>query len=289
MNFTTLDDITSWLETLAEYVENGEANAPDFLRPYHFATLAQIAKQHGIEVELNANHNLLTYAIRMHLFEVLGQERPKQICENNPGGRFHPLEPLVNEQVVQETAASIIKILVPGRDRNRDNNVNSLEILAQELLGNCYAHSESQLGNYGLATAQIWPKARKAQLAICDGGIGIRESLAQNAEYEETLGEVNSCEFATRFEVTSKPGRGHSGYGLTVTKQLIQQNNGALFLVSGSEFYSCVRGRESSGNIALPFDGTLIVFEWNTDTPFDVKQVYDSWPSLDGDDDDFDF
>ncbi|HGL4260213.1 histidine kinase [Burkholderia dolosa] len=289
MNFTTLADINSWLRTLNEFVANDVADGPDFMRPYHFATLAQTAKKHGIKVGFNSNINLLTYAVRMHLFEVLGQERPMQINEYAPAGRFHPLEPLVNEHVVQETAASIIRILVPGCDERRDNNVNSLEILTQELLGNCYAHSESQLGYYGLVSAQIWPKARKAQLAICDGGIGIRNSLSQNQAYKGLLREVNSCEFATRFEVTSKPGRGHSGYGLTVTKQLIQQNNGAFFLVSGNEFHSCVRGREASGTIPLPFDGTLIVFEWNTDIPFDVKQVYDSWPSGDGDDDDFDF
>lgn len=234
MHFTTLQDINSWIAALDQFITDGEAETPDFLRPYHFATLAMALNRNEGGVTWDCNDNLLTYATRMHLFEAIGQPRPKQINEYDAGGRFHPLEPLTNEQVVGETAAQIIQILNPAAGRKGDNSVNSLEILAQELLGNCYAHSESQLGNHGLVTAQMWPRAHKAQLAIVDGGIGIRASLAQNEAYRESLEELNSCEFATRFEVTSKPDRGHSGYGLTVAKQLIQQNKGAFFLISGN-------------------------------------------------------
>ena len=36
--------------------------------------------------------------------------------------------------------------------------------------------------------------------------------------------------------------------------------------------------------------GTLAVLEWNIQVPLDVRQVYDSWPSAEGgDDDDFNF
>lgn len=232
--------------------------------------------------------SLCGYASRMKLWHAIGAAPPVHVNAHTPAGRFHPLEALRDESTVAEVSRGMVDIFrANGQD---GKSVDAAQTMVQELLSNCFAHAESNSGLHGLVCAQWWPKANKAQIAICDSGIGIRQSLDQSGIYESALAGGNSCELATRYEVTSKPGKGHSGYGLTLARDLIEQNAGAIFIISHGEYFYSKNCVSDGGVIETPYPGTLLVLEWNTNTPLDLKQVYDAWPEIDGaDDDDFDF
>lgn len=286
MEFSSLYEIQSWLGCVNRLMTTGACESPGFLKPYHFVTLAMEMKRNG-RTNLGLPDALCAYAARMRLWHALGVKPPVEVNEYAPAGRFHPLVALVDEGTVFDVSEGMVQIFANGGD---GTSVNAAGTMVQELLGNCYAHAESKNGLHGLACAQWWPKAGKAQIAICDSGIGIRQSLQQSGRYEDQLSGGNSCELATGYEVTSKPGKGHSGYGLTLARDLIEQNAGAIFIVSYDEYFYSKGCAVQSGKIGTPFNGTLLVLEWNTNTPLDLKRVYDSWPAAEGaDDDDFDF
>ncbi len=128
-----------------------------------------------------------------------------------------------------------------------------------------------------------------AQIAICDSGIGIRVSLSDNVEYLVELAKRNACEYATEYSITSKPGRGHSGYGLTLARDLMEQGKNTIFVVSHDEYFYSSGGKSGKGQMPLALEGTLVILEWDTRVPLDLRQVYDAWPLPEGmSDDDFD-
>lgn len=283
MQFTTLWDIEAAVQCVDQLAQTGSTAMPRFWRPFHFVVLGMALKRCGA-AGLRIPDDLTAYAARMHLWQAIGLEPPIRVNESDAVGRFHPLVPLIDQEAVEETSTDLVQIF----RRVAPDSINSAEVVVQELLGNCFAHAELA-GFHGLACAQYWAQGRKAQIAIGDGGIGVRASLGQNPEYADVLARQNSCELATGYEVTSKPGRGHSGYGLTLARQLIEQNGGTFFLVSHDEYFYSKQGSIASGRMRNPLRGTLAVLEWHTDIPLNVGQVYDSWPATEGADDDFNF
>ncbi|WP_234409370.1 hypothetical protein, partial [Ideonella sp. B508-1] len=125
---------------------------------------------------------------------------------------------------------------------------------------------------------------------LADAGIGVRRSLAGNPDLADRLRTENSCSLASEFGITSKPGKGHAGYGLALTRQLLEKAGGRLILVSGDEAFQVNGSRTSDVPIPTAWGGTLAVLEWKTDRPMRLRDVYDSWPLPKGyEDDDFDF
>jgi signal transduction histidine kinase len=222
------------------------------------------------------------------LWQAIGRQPPVVVTEYNAVGKFQPIEPLVDQNAVDETSESLVQIF--RRGGIGEGAIDGARTVSMELLGNCFAHAESDNGLHGLACAQYWPNGNMAQIAICDSGIGIRASLAQNPRYIEALMTRNACEYATEYSVTSKPGRGHSGYGLTLARDLIEQAGGTIFVVSHGEYFfssGCVSG---NGQMPTALNGTLVILEWDTTVPLNLGQVYDAWPLPEGmNDDDFDF
>lgn len=288
MNFTSLFEINRILEGMAELSVFGRTEkTPDFYRPFHFVAIALALKNSDFDkfemTERDAR--FIRYASRMRLWHALGHKPPVDVPERDHAGRFHPLTALQNPDTVDIVSADLSRLFNPYGNES----VRSVDQAVTELVGNCYAHSNINKALHGFVCAQRWPNANKAQIAIGDAGIGIRSSLMASDEYRQILQTANSCELAARYEVTSKRGKGHSGYGLTLARDLIQNNGGAFFLISNDEYYMSKGGHSESGNLGTSFAGTLLILEWNTHVPLSTKDVYDSWPSPDGDDYDDDF
>src|SRR3546814_2403799 len=75
-------------------------------------------------------------------------------------------------------------------------------------------------GLHGFVCAQTWYRDSRAQVAIADSGIGIRSSLTESLDLAKRLAKQNACELATEYGISSKLGRGHAGYGLTLARDL---------------------------------------------------------------------
>ncbi|WP_080425200.1 ATP-binding protein [Burkholderia ubonensis] len=285
MKPTKLRDITSWVSSVEQLVDEGTCACPSFFRPFHFLILAMELKRSGGNVSLP--EKIMRYAVRMRLWEAIDQAPPFNINAYNPAGKFHPVEPLIDQNAVDDTSECLVEIF--RRAGIDDGAIDGARTVVQELLGNCFAHAESDNGLHGLACAQYWPGGDLAQIAICDSGIGIRTSLSANDDLLLELVKRNACEMATEYSVTSKPGKGHSGYGLTLARDLIEQAGGTIYVVSQDEFFYSSGGVTDYGGIPTTLNGTLIVLEWDTKVPLNLRQVYNAWPLPEGmDDDDYD-
>lgn len=283
---TTYDDLENWIQTLSTIKKGSSFTSPRFLKPYHLASLAN--KLRMIEAEnLVLPAKITSYARTMKLWDVLGLEAPESTGVH-PAGSYHPLELLNNSNLIDITAANLLTFFKTAC--TDDVTLNAVDTMLKELIDNCYSHSAVIDEKYGLICAQVWRGGNKAQITISDTGVGIRNSLSENEEYREILKTTNSCEFATNYGVTSKPGKGHAGYGLAVARGLIQQNQGTLLVRSGNECFQLDEGECNSFHTDNHLDGTLIIIEWNLNVQMDISVLYREWPQIEGmDDDDFDF
>jgi anti-sigma regulatory factor (Ser/Thr protein kinase) len=287
MDCTTSRDIQEWLDELMQLKQDGRCAAPRFVKPFHLATLAHMLRTLKLK-KLQLPDKIAPYADTMRLWDAVGVPSPFAEKTRAPGGRYHPIHPLRDKSTIEETAASLTQLFATVCPDPQTNN--AINTMLRELLDNCYSHSAVTDGLYGLICAQVWPAGRKGQITLADSGVGIRNSLAQNALLSARLEAVNSCELATEYGVTGKPGQGHGGYGLAVARKLLEQNRGFLLVLSGNELFSSTAGIARRFQTKSSWDGTLLVIEWDLDTPMDIVAVYESLPLPEGmEDDDFNF
>lgn len=141
-----------------------------------------------------------------------------------------------------------------------------------ELLDNVIHHADAVTG--GFATARGWRTPARFEVAIADLGIGIRRSLAKNPQHSDVVDDMAALRRAVELGVTSTPHR-NSGYGLAVTRDLLDKNHGLLVIKSGwAELWL---GSEEEQSIAdTPFPGTLVGLRARTNRPLNVTEVYRS-------------
>lgn len=290
---TTIYELNSALSTYSDITEGVKVkHKPSFWKPFHVCLLTMAMLERAKSKNFNPSSFRINglgedetrYLSRMHLWQCLDADPPIKVSERDSTGRFMPLMRLTDRDVIPKLSSKLDIMMQNSPTGSTDGEKTMLD----ELLDNCFAHSEVDDGMYGLVCAQHWPKKNKSQISILDRGIGIRGSLLKSEEHVQILKTRNSCEYATEYQVSSKLGRGHAGYGLTLARGLIQNNGGLFFLASGGEYYFSKGGHAESGSLKTPFQGTLIVLEWNTLVSLDSSVVYDSWPSEELDYD-FDF
>ncbi len=125
---------------------------------------------------------------------------------------------LINRHSLEDLSDKLVELFARGNVNS--DTLSALGTMLREVIDNCYSHANVLDGVAGAVCAQVWIGGGKGQIAIADNGIGIRGSLAQNPLLLHRLTLENGCKLATEYEVTSKPGMGHSGYGLTVVKKI---------------------------------------------------------------------
>jgi hypothetical protein len=254
-----MEEVIDWLDSLKLSLSTDEISGPGFLKPFHLVTLALILKKKNIREKfagLTLPEDLSGYAERMGLWEAAGMSPPQRIFSRHSTDNCMPISPLDRkEQVIDKT--------------------KEFEILF-DIKNNC---------------AQQWQRGDLGQIAICDLGIGIRSSLNENINLHSQLAENNACVIACEYGVTSKPRveQHHSGYGLTLTKDILKGNGGRLIVVSYDEFAwlrnsnNGIVNNMDGGVMPSKWPGTLIVFEWKISQPLDALSVYNSWPQSDED------
>jgi anti-sigma regulatory factor (Ser/Thr protein kinase) len=285
MRRTLWQEIESWVKALTS--NPLEEIWGQFLKPYHLLTLALELKRRGQRGE-NVNFSelpveLMDYAARMKLWQAADLKSPyRSNLEGSQRGKSLPVQKLTNNHIVNKIATELVQIGV--KQNLKCHTVNSLEIMLIELLNNYYDHSNSEQELYGLACAQSWPRGNLAQIALVDSGIGIRHSLQQNQDLHSLLKNTNACELSCEYGITSKPKNGHSGYGLTLAKELMQGNKGNFILISYGEGFAQNGEESESFHISPIWEGTLLILEWNISEPLNisVNDIYNSWPTPEG-------
>lgn len=288
MKHTRPEEVVAWLTNLATLAETKSCKAPEFFRPFHFTTLALVLKANRAgRVELP--DSIKSYATRMHLWEAIGLRPPMRVNENDAVGKFLPIEPLRSREQVADCAKRVSGIAT--RAMMNEESRESLSTALSELIDNCFSHACITDGLHGLACAQYWPKGNLLQIAITDAGIGIKESF-KNADSEEMRNRaalMNSCTLATELHASSKLHHGHAGYGLALARQLAESNGGTVGVYSCNEWFHCSHGVSQENTLDVPWQGTLVIVEFNTAQTLSTQQVYQSWPPVRGyTNDDFD-
>ncbi|MFZ7319701.1 ATP-binding protein [Comamonas jiangduensis] len=289
MRQTTTQEVQQWLSNLSDLQRTKSCRAPEFLRPFHFVTLALVLKANRAD-HIELPDTIKQYATRMHLWEAVGLQPPIKVAENSSRGRFIPIETLQSRDHTDACARRVTEIT--AHTSMCKEAKESLSIALSELMDNCFAHARVEGGLHGLACAQYWPKGNLLQVAIADMGIGIRESfkVADSDEMKRRAENSNCCSLATELHASSKLHNGHAGYGLALTRQLAENNGGVLGLYSGNEWHHHANGDSQCGSECAGWGGTLVLVEFDTTKGISTQQVYQNWPPVRGyDDDDFDF
>ncbi len=277
-------ELYNWISQTEKLIPEKLA-LPEFLKPYHLVTLALSMKKAG-QTSLELPNELKNYATRMHLWEAIGEQPPILLNERASAEKFLPIHSFNDNQ---RNVTQVVNKLAEIINKNTSNEIkNSLSVCLQEIVNNFFAHANAKSELPCLIAAQSWPKAKLLQVAIADSGIGIRTSLGQNTTLHSALNKRNACELASEYGVTGKPNQGHSGYGLTLAKDLMKFCNGTYVLLSGNEVCWSEHTESGSEKTDCSWDGTLLILEWRMDKDLNVGSVYKSWPLPEGfNEDDF--
>lgn len=290
MEQTTASEVANWLANLDSLKQTKTCKAPEFFRPFHFVSLALVLKANRAgRIELP--DTIKSYATRMHLWEAVGLKAPARYNEYSSEGKFVPIETLRSRDQVNDCSARVMAIA--SRARLSKEAKESLDIAISEIMDNCFAHAGIEDGGlHGLACAQYWPRGDLLQIAIADMGIGIRSSLecADKEEVRARAALENCCELATQLHTTSKSQKGHAGYGLALSRQLVSNNGGTMGVYSGHEWLHVAGTDSQNGDQSVGWPGTLVLLEFDTKSIISTQKVYQTWPQVRGySDDDFDF
>jgi hypothetical protein len=138
----------------------------------------------------------------------------------------------------------------------------------RELCNNVIDHAHC--GSAGFAMAQSGKRRNEFELAIADGGVGVRRSLTSNPDYAHIESDLQAIEQAVRLHVTARP-RENAGTGLNTIRQAVEDNGGALLIRSGTA--SILYGERHVAQEGLPtFPGTLVALRIRRDREFKLSR-----------------
>ncbi len=136
-----------------------------------------------------------------------------------------------------------------------------LEYMISEMMGNVISHSKSPHG--GFVTAQYYPKEKKVQVVIIDGGVGFLSTLSKNFDVNN---EGEAIQKALEKEVTGSNkydiynnAPKHAGLGLFFLSSILEVTEGKLAIISNNTIF-----RYPEKNVVTldtAFKGAVIAFE----------------------------
>ena len=135
-----------------------------------------------------------------------------------------------------------------------------------EVMDNVLIHSGK---NVGIVITNYSESQHLIQILVADDGIGIRESLAQNAEYGN-ITEQQALEYCIRDKVSDGKGM---GFGLYSTSRLINTAGHKLIIRSGNHTLSA--NGEMTVTESDPWTGTIVYFELRSNMDIDPSSVVD--------------
>ena len=178
----------------------------------------------------------------------------------NPG----TLQELVNfhtEEEIPEIISRISQILQNQQYLTRERAAICATL--SEVCANAVEHSASPFGAY--AAVQAYQhivsgnrfRGEEVLIAIADGGVGIRRTLARNPKNSEFVATDNDAMRHALHMGVSTSGELGRGGGLTVVAQIAARAGGSLSLRSGSGRVTAYDGRNNSRNVP-EFSGTFV-------------------------------
>jgi anti-anti-sigma regulatory factor len=214
-----------------------------------------------------------TYLHRMDVFRVLFEKEPTDVEDNverHEAVGLKECEHFSSAKGGRRVANGLAKA-IQEKVETDVVTANSLDVCLIELTENVYFHADSPIG--GFAAAQTFKNSQEIEIAIVDLGVGIANSLAANPEHaQEAADDISAINAAIRPLVTATPER-NSGYGLALTRLLLELNDGRLIVWSGEGKVQL--GEKASEKRVDRLPGTVVALRLHTDRPFDIATAYE--------------
>lgn len=190
-----------------------------------------------------------------------------------------PLRPLTNRLAKEATVQEVTSILEDQLGADRD--LKPFSTLLSEVCENALTHSE--FASPGYVSARVIERDGTLELAVCDSGIGFRNSYLSgtNEELKERIRRgANPIEIAVQGLNSSKPTRmpgssvSYYGFGLYITRRLVEENRGRLMIVSGNDVLHIERGTQRHHEARAHFHGTFVCMILDLSAPLPLENIY---------------
>jgi anti-sigma regulatory factor (Ser/Thr protein kinase) len=220
----------------------------------------------GTSIALEGDKSVVRYLERMDFQSHLGIEAKGQ-HRHSEKGRFLPIKLIRDGDDVFAVVNSVCDLVLSQFD-DAKRFIPAMEWAVNELIDNIIIHAESPVP--GVVCAQFYPALNKLEVAICDMGRGIKESLSTGHDIKD---HRHALERALERGVTRDTEVGQ-GNGMAGSLEICRANEGDFLLWSGdAEFY--MKAGEPRGVRAIPeVRGTGIFLSLHTDKPVDLAKTW---------------
>ena len=172
---------------------------------------------------------------------------------------------MFDEKNIQQVYRRLVEVLI-HQPEVETSLLQGMSYCFYEVMDNVLIHSGK---NVGIVITNYSESQHLIQILVADDGIGIRESLAQNAEYGN-ITEQQALEYCIRDKVSDGKGM---GFGLYSTSRLINTAGHKLIIRSGNHTLSA--NGEMTVTESDPWTGTIVYFDLRSNMDIDPASVVD--------------
>ena len=220
----------------------------------------------GRQIELRGDGPIIGYLARMNFHRVLGLKEPDH-NRRPEGGKFIPIRLVRDADGAFESVNAIADTVLQQLEGAPDF-LPAFEWAVNEIVDNVFIHSQSK--SPGVVCAQMFPASRRLNIAICDGGIGIRRTLSERFGLDSDEAAITK---ALQRGVTRNVDVGQ-GNGMAGSLEIMKKNGGSLFVWSGTALYRMINGNDAGFEIGPDIAGTGVELSFNSDRPVDLGQTW---------------
>lgn len=190
-----------------------------------------------------------------------------------------PIQAILRGREKEATVNEIVKIFDDYAGQVKDSS--PFRILLSELCENVLSHSE--LTTPGYICARVLENINKCEIAIADTGIGMDQSFRRGtnrAAIDRIVKGESAATIAIEGLSSSKPEPGpgifrtYFGFGLFITRRLIEENWGRLTILSGYDEVTIERYTKTKHRLKHPWQGTFIGLVLDLTRPLPLEHVY---------------
>lgn len=206
-----------------------------------------------------------------------GHERPSVHRRPNKV----PLCPLTN-QINKDDAVKEIASLFSNNTTGNIDKEKAFTTIIGELCENALTHSDATSPGYVSAGVTENDDGKKFEIIVCDTGVGFRNSYLSGTN--ETVANkikrgASPIEIAIEGLNSSKPrvpygGISYYGFGLYITRKLVEANNGHLYIISQNDCLTFNNGVPKAITLENHFRGTLIVVILYPENELPLERIY---------------
>ena len=188
---------------------------------------------------------------------------PKKVAIQEIYSQFSPIE-----TYYESFSSRIVSHAVKMLDYSVEKEVENLFIyVVRELIRNIFDHSQATHFYYA---SQKYPKSEFVEVAICDEGCGLRETVPFDVEerwFDQDTDE-NAIKKAVLPGITAESNHAYasedyknSGYGLALVRRIIEETGGELGIATGTKAINFTKNTEDVRNCYIK--GTVVRMRLN--------------------------